>query len=110
MIYDGVEEDSEEEEATEDDLGDEVPTKNRTEERREAKQVSSSREYKEEDESELSADEEDKLKGPTKISTSTSLGQVSLGECVLHQKDIVPAGFISGEAVMSGPLYLIWFN
>ncbi|KAL6995617.1 hypothetical protein U1Q18_005752, partial [Sarracenia purpurea var. burkii] len=84
LIYDGVEEDSDEKEvAGEDDLGDEVPAENRTEEGGEAKQVSSSDveksegdddesgvvetksgDYEEEDESELSADEEDKLKGP----------------------------------------------
>ncbi|KAL6971713.1 hypothetical protein U1Q18_031395, partial [Sarracenia purpurea var. burkii] len=96
LIYDGVEEDSDEEVAEEDDLGDEVPTENRTDEGGEAKQVSSSDveksegdddesgvvetesgeyEEEEEDESELSADEEDKLKGPIEIPTSTSLVQ-----------------------------------
>ncbi|KAL6963106.1 hypothetical protein U1Q18_038074 [Sarracenia purpurea var. burkii] len=104
LIYDGVEEDSDEKEAAEkDDLGDEVPVENRTEEGGEAKQVSSSNveksegdddesrvvetksgEYEVEDESELSADEEDKLKGPTETPTLTSLAQ-----------DIATLGFVN---------------
>ncbi|KAL6985737.1 hypothetical protein U1Q18_019110 [Sarracenia purpurea var. burkii] len=88
LIYDGVEEDSDEEEAAEeDDLGNEVPAENGTEEGGEAKQVSSSDVEKSEgddDESELvetesrEYEEEDKLKGPTEIPTSTSLAQWSM--------------------------------